>query len=213
MLEVVVARREVPDLDGAGGRQVDGVVGAKTLECHDPDAAFPGLEREEAVDNPAVYIVLVVLVLVAAVAARLVQANRRMDSSLSDWCRKYGVPDVQFDYEAAAREVVAGIRPGIPRDGRWWAATGIEQIGNRSRTRLLDEGDFPDDDAINEVIVALIEQHSGAAILPPHQGESRFIGRMTKIHPDIVFVRITGRHRPIGAWLVAVPPAVIASKA
>jgi len=72
-------------------------------------------------DSPIVYIALVVVVLGVVFAVRIATGYRELSVDLSEVCRELGVPDIPFDFTAAAREVVAGTRPGLPRDGqRWW---------------------------------------------------------------------------------------------
>lgn len=163
-------------------------------------------------DNPIVYIVLVVLVLGAVIAVRVVRSHRAMDTALSEWCRDQGVPDIPFDLTTAARQVVAGTRPGIPRDGQWWVAMGIEQVGRPSATRLLDEDVEPNEDAVYDTIALLFDHHGGSATNFPHLAESHFVGRLTSVHGDIILARITGHHRPIGGWMVAVPPWSIGAR-
>jgi len=170
----------------------------------------PGME--DKMDNPFIYIALVILVLGALLTMRYRRANQAVGKGISEWCREWEVPDVPFEIEAAVRDVMAGTRPGIPRDGQWWTAMGVEQVGNASRTRLLNETPVPSVEGVYADINKIFELFGGAAEAPPHIQEGRFLGPMTSVHQDIILARITGRYRPIGAWMVAVPPPLIDSR-
>jgi hypothetical protein len=85
----------------------------------------------------------------------------------------------------------------------------VEVVGDSSKTRLLHEDVLPNKESVDASINELFSMFGGTAVLPPHLPEGRFIGSMSNVHPDIVFARITGHLRPIGAWMVAVPPALI----
>ena len=167
---------------------------------------------EVEVNNLVIYVALAIVVLVVLFAIRISRSKRALSNVVSEWCREAGVPDRPLDLDATVRQVVAGKWPGIPRDGQWWIASGIEQIGDSSKTRLMREGTAPSIHAVHAEIEELFDEFGGAAHLPPHLAEGRFIGSMPSIHQDIIYARITGRLRPIGAWLVAVPPWVIGSK-
>lgn len=154
-------------------------------------------------------VVVAVLVTGAAVfAIRYTKFNRTAGDHLSKMCHELGIPDFPFDRDAAVRQVLAGTRPSIPRDGQWWVAMGIEQVGYPSRTRLVREDAAPDIGAVHEGIAALFNRFGGAAVAPPHLPESRIVAPMSHIHRDIILARITGHDRPFGAWLVAVPPTI-----
>ena len=169
-------------------------------------------DEEGALDTPVVYLLLVILAVGVVFAVLHARANRSVSGGWSEWCRHHGVPDVPFDYTAAAREVVAGTRPGIPRDGQWWVAHGIEQVGRRSMTRLFDENALPDLDTVHGVISNVFGDHRRTAEEGRHFADSHVVTTMPSVHRDIIVARITGRYRPIGGWLVAVPPRLIGSK-
>jgi hypothetical protein len=162
--------------------------------------------------NTTLLIALGVVVLVVMfVLARIRNANRAVDVGIEGICRELGVPNRPFDLQAAVREVEAGTRPGIPRDGRWWVAMGLGEVGRPSRTRLIEETTAPNEQAVFAKVETMFLEFGGRSPLPPYLAEGRFVGPMNGVHPDIVYARITGRMRPIESWLVAVPPTVIAS--
>jgi hypothetical protein len=143
---------------------------------------------------------------------RMKENNAAFGSVVTEICQEEGVPDVPFDLNAAVKQVVAGTWPGVPRDGHWWVAGGLEQIGKSDRTRLLVEDQAVGLADAERLVVAWFAPHRGAGQLPPHLPEGRWSGRMKNIHGDILHFRITGRMRPLGGWAVAVPPHVIGSK-
>jgi hypothetical protein len=143
---------------------------------------------------------------------RAKENNAAFGTVVTELCREWSVPDAPFDVKAAVREVAAGVRPGVPRDGQWWFAAGIEQVGASERTRLLVEDTAPDINAAMGLIEAWFSQFRGKALARPHLPESSWHGRMTDVHRDILYARITGKQRPIGGWAVAVPPHVIGLK-
>jgi hypothetical protein len=162
-------------------------------------------------NNALIVVAVVVLLLVVLFLLRVRKTNQAMGDVVAQLCAEFGVPDRPFNLTAAVREVEAGTRPGIPRDGRWWVATGFEQIGDDSRTRLLTEEAVADEPGVRAAINELIDTFGGTAFMPPHLEEGRFVGTMPGVDSNIIYARITGRLRPIGGWLVAVPPGVIAS--
>ena len=165
-------------------------------------------------DYLLVYILVLVVVVLGAVFIRFILRYRRATrEEISELCREWDVPDVPFNMEAAVREVMAGTRLGIPRDGQWWTAIGVEIVGQPSLKRLLSENPAPNSEAVYAGISNIFDLFGGPAPDPPHIPESRFVGALTSIHPDIIIARITGRYRPIGAWVVAVPPKLIGSRA
>jgi hypothetical protein len=161
-------------------------------------------------NNTALIIIAVVILVVVVLVANRIKGNQQeMRKVVSNWCREAGMPDAPFDITAAVRDVMSGKRPGIPRDGQWWIAMGIEQIGDSSRTRLLDEEAVPNRNAVDARMGNLFDMFGGTALMPPHLAEGRFVGQLPGVHEDVVFVRITGRQRPLGGWMVAVPPWLI----
>lgn len=149
-------------------------------------------------DNPVVYIVLIVVVLGVVFVVRSARGNRTMEGAVAELCRELGAPNAPFDITRTARDVVAGTRPGVPRDGQWWLAPGIEQVGRPSMTRLLEEDAVPDEETVRRVIATVFDDHRGSSELDPRFKESSMVGNMTRVHQDIILARITGRQRPIG---------------
>jgi hypothetical protein len=90
-------------------------------------------------------------------------------------------------------------------------ALGLGQAGYPSRTRLIKETTAQNEQEIYAQIERMFQESGGRDPVTPNLAESRFVGSMNGVHPDIVYARITGRMRPIETWLVAVPPSVIAS--
>lgn len=152
--------------------------------------------------------IVVVLIVALFVVVRYRANNSKLDQIISDLCRAWGVPDIPFNIQAAVREVMAGRRSGIS-EGEWCVMSGIEVVGQPSRTRLVHELPAPDKAAVDRHINDLFAEFGGTARIPPHLPEGRFVGSMSEIHPDIVHARITGHLRPIGGWLVAVPPQLV----
>jgi hypothetical protein len=144
--------------------------------------------------------------------SRYRENQRIFGDFISDTCRELGVPDVPFDMKAAVREVLAGRRPGVLRDGQWWVASGLEHVGNPRRMRLLEECALPDEAAVVASIENLFDFHAGRSPLPPYLNEGRYVGGLLGVSLDVIHANITGRWRPIGGWLVAVPPRLIGSK-
>lgn len=141
--------------------------------------------------------------------------NRAFDDAISDLCREAGVPDVPFDLQAAVRSILAGTWPNLPDDGSWWVATGIEVVGlpaRRSRTRLLFESTARDAEAVGFMTGELFATWGGPSAVNPNLAAKYFTGSFPG-QKDILYARVTGRMRPIGAWLVAVPPWLIRSRA
>ena len=87
--------------------------------------------------------------------------NRAVDDHIGDICREMGIPNRPFDLEAAVREVESGTRPGIPRDGQWWMALGLGQVGHPSRTRLIEETTAQNERQVYEQIARMFEQFGG----------------------------------------------------
>jgi hypothetical protein len=137
--------------------------------------------------------------------------DQDIDHLVAEWCRVQGVPNVSFDLDRAIRDALAGIRPDVPRDGQWWIAVGTEGVGRPSLMRLMDETVAPDRAEVMAGIDRLFAQFGGRAVLPPSLPEGRFLGTWPG-EPDIVYARITGRLRPLGAWAVAVPPWLIRAR-
>src|SRR5688572_24357621 len=143
-------------------------------------------------NSTIIVIAVVALIVVVLIATRIKGNKQEMGKVFSNWCREAGMPDIPFDINAAVRDVMAGKRPGIPRDGQWWSAAGIEQIGDSSRTRLLVEEAVPNIDAVHTAKDNLFAMFGGTALMPPHLAEGRFVGPLHGVHEDVLFVRITG---------------------
>ena len=101
--------------------------------------------------------------------------NRAVDEFVSQWCRSNGVPDAPFDIKATTREVINGTRPGIPRDGQWWIAKGIEFAGRPSQTRLTFEGSVETFEDVQSNIFAMYDENRGPSEAPPHLADSHVI--------------------------------------
>lgn len=163
--------------------------------------------------NNAVLVVLIVLFLLVLWFLFRVSRNKQaMNDVISQICEAEGVPDVPFDPQATVRQVLSGTRPGFPRGGQWWVASGIEMVGNSGQTRLVEETTLPNRAAVHEYIEEFFAPHAGPALNPPHLAEGRFIGKLMGQPNEVIYARTTGRLRPIGAWVVAVPPELIDSK-
>ena len=138
--------------------------------------------------------------------------NMIVDQAIASWCRDAGVPDVRYYPKDAAREVIAGTRPGTPRDGQWWIARGIEYPGRPAKTRVLFEGPAPDRDAVQASIHALYTEFGGPSeMFHPGRAEDYTMASIPGLPDETVWARVIGRYRPIGGWLVAVPPHLIGS--
>lgn len=163
--------------------------------------------------NSTVLVVLIVLaLLVMWFLFRMSRNKRTIKDVISQICEAEGVPDIPFDPPTAVRQVLSGTRANLPRDGQWWVANGVEMIGNSGLTRLIEETTLPNRVAVHEYIEDFFAPHAGPAISPPHLAEGRFVGNMMGQPGDVIQARTTGRLRPIGAWVVAVPPGLIDSK-
>lgn len=163
-------------------------------------------------NNSVLVVVIVLVLLVVWFLFRMSRNKRAIKDVISQICEVEGVPDIPFEPSTAVRQVLSGTRPGLPRDGQWWVASGVEMIGNSGLTRLFEETTLPNRVAVHEYIEDFFAPHAGSAINPPHLAEGRFIGNMMDQPSEVIYARTTGRLRPIGAWVVAVPPGLIESQ-
>jgi hypothetical protein len=148
----------------------------------------------------------VVVLVPAVVVVRLGIYSRAVAKGLADLCHKLEVPNVPFDRDDAVRQVLAGTRPGLPRDGQWWVARGLGQTGQPARTRLVAEEAAPTLGAVQAKVSAMFAQFAGDA---PAQSGDHLLGPIVDVHRGVLIARTTGIVRPLEGWLVAVPPDLI----
>ena len=153
--------------------------------------------------------VLLVVVLVIVLLSGGKSANSRdVRVFVADWCRDAGVPNVSFDLDAYVRQVVQGRSDTRLLPGQYWVIEGIEVIDDPSLTRkLVASPEYPAD--LQPRIAEMFRVFGGNSILPPHSPETRFIGDFPGAHEDVIYARMTGRMRPLGGWIVAIPASLI----
>jgi hypothetical protein len=156
----------------------------------------------------AVAVVLLLLLIISG-ARRSANANQQGRDVISDICVSAGVPDIPVDLNTYTRAIIRGERK-VPLNGYWWVAQGVEQVGVPDKTRMLREWSVPTERDVREIIAAMAAEWGGRALAPPHLNEGFFLGKMPSMPKEVIYARMTGKYRPIGGWVVAVPPEIIA---
>lgn len=152
--------------------------------------------------NKLTVILVVALIIVTLLVVRLLRSRRELD----EMARRGEVPGEPVNMSAVIDQVIQGMRPHVIKDGRYWVINGLEVVGQQSLTRLIDEGPASADE-VREILIALADTHS----VRPSRIEDH---KLTRMSPDELggLFRVTGRHRPWGAWLAVFPPEVIGSR-
>lgn len=155
-------------------------------------------------------LVVVFVILVFWFFYRSRKHNRQLDFDVAQLCRDYNAPNTEFDLDAAISQVMLGTRPGLV-DGRWWVATGIEQVADRTYTRVLREYFVDAERDVEAAIDELFSVHGENVNDSPVMNEGQYAGSLAGHDGGIVHARVTGKWRPIGGWLVAIPPWLVNS--
>lgn len=117
------------------------------------------------------------------------------------------VPGEPVNMNEAIDQVIQGSRPGLLKDSHYWVLDGLEVVGQKNLTRLVNEGPATADE-IRQHLVAMADKHGVTpSRIEPH--------KITQISPDELggLFRATGRLRPWGGWTAVFPPEVIGSRA